>query len=109
MSELLYDVDLIFGYEPLSLPDGSGNDEKDGLDRVADIEEIKPFLAKIHQTYDISYIAFTQRKFLTIKETAYKDFYLHQINSHKLKKSMSIFLIDWVQEMHLVSVSFMEL
>ncbi|MCH4460401.1 sugar kinase [Staphylococcus haemolyticus] len=74
MSELLYDVDLIFGYEPLSLPDGSGNDEKDGLDRVADIEEIKPFLAKIHQTYDISYIAFTQRKIFNHKRNRLQGF-----------------------------------
>lgn len=90
MSELLYDVDLIFGYEPLSLPGEDGKDLKDGLDRMANIEDIRPFLTKIHQTYNINYIAFTQRKFLTIKETAYKDFFLHQINSNKLKQLRSI-------------------
>ena len=31
MSELLYDVDLIFGYEPLSL--GEDGKDLDGLDR----------------------------------------------------------------------------
>lgn len=43
MSELLYDVDLIFGYEPLSLPGEDGKDLKDGLDRMANIEDIRPF------------------------------------------------------------------
>ncbi|MCJ1669094.1 sugar kinase [Staphylococcus sp. NRL 19/737] len=67
MSELLYDTDLIFGYEPLLLPDDQGNDYKDGLERMANIEEIKPILAKIHQKYDIKYIAFTQRKIFNHK------------------------------------------
>ena len=43
MSELLYDVDLIFGYEPLSPPGEDGKDLKDGLDRMANIEDIRPF------------------------------------------------------------------
>ena len=43
MSELLYDVDLIFGYEPLSLHGEDGKDLKDGLDRMANIEDIRPF------------------------------------------------------------------
>ena len=63
-------------------------DLKDGLDRMANIEDIRPFLTKIHQTYNINYIAFTE-KILTIKETAYRiSFY--QINSNKLKQLRSI-------------------
>ena len=80
MSDILYDVDLVFGYEPIALPDDKGHDQKDGLDRMADIDVIRPYLIQIHEKYNVQYIAFVQRKFLTIKETAYKDFYLQRIN-----------------------------
>ncbi|PNZ66248.1 sugar kinase [Staphylococcus croceilyticus] len=62
MSQLLPNVDLIFGYEPLSLPDDQNNDKKDGLDRLANIETLEPILKEIQEKYDIKYIAFTQRK-----------------------------------------------
>ncbi|MCI2774391.1 sugar kinase [Staphylococcus petrasii] len=62
MSELLPYVDLIFGYEPLLLPDGNNGDKKDGLDRLESIDVLKPILTEIQQKYDIKYIAFTQRK-----------------------------------------------
>ena len=28
MSDILYDVDLVFGYEPIALPDDKGHDQK---------------------------------------------------------------------------------
>ena len=65
MSELLPYVDVLFGYEPVALPDISNDashDKKDHLSRYEDIEVLKPILQEIHQKYDISYIAFTQRK-----------------------------------------------
>ncbi|WP_436854467.1 PfkB family carbohydrate kinase [Staphylococcus caeli] len=62
LSLLLPYVDLIFGYEPLSLPDHYGKDKKDGLSRHADEATLKPILQEIHDKYDIAYIAFTQRK-----------------------------------------------
>lgn len=62
MSKLLPYVDLVFGYEPISLPDEQGNDLKDGLDRLESIENLSFYLNEIHQRYNIQYIAFTQRK-----------------------------------------------
>lgn len=52
--------DVIFGYEPLELI-VDGKDIKDGLERNPDIETLKPILQKIHEVYDVSHIAFTQR------------------------------------------------
>ncbi|PTE68379.1 sugar kinase [Staphylococcus devriesei] len=62
MSELLPYVNLIFGYEPLSLPNDNNEDKKDSLNRLADIKILKPILKEITEKYDINYIAFTQRK-----------------------------------------------
>lgn len=78
MSELLPYVDLIFGYEPLSLTNEDGTDKKNGLDRLASIETLKPYLAEIHERYDIEYIAFTQRKNFTNSRNRLQDFISHR-------------------------------
>lgn len=78
MSELLPYVDLIFGYEPLSLTNEDGTDKKDGLDRLASIETLKPYLAEIHERYDIEYIAFTQRKNFTNSRNRLQGFISHR-------------------------------
>ncbi|MFI9031398.1 PfkB family carbohydrate kinase [Staphylococcus pasteuri] len=74
MSDILYDVDLVFGYEPIALPDNEGHDQKDGLDRMADIEEIQPYLEQIHDKYNIKYIAFVQRKIFSHKRNRLQVF-----------------------------------
>ncbi|WP_414048958.1 PfkB family carbohydrate kinase [Macrococcus animalis] len=62
MTKLLPYIDVLFGYEPINLKDKQGRDIKDGLNRLASIEEIQPILKEIHERYNIKYIAFTQRK-----------------------------------------------
>lgn len=93
MSELLYDVDLIFGYEPLSLPGEDGKDLKDGLDRMANIEDIRPFLTKIHQTYNINYIAFTQRKIFNHKRNRLQGF-LSTPNQLEQTETVEVDILD---------------
>lgn len=80
MSKLLPYVDLVFGYEPLALPSEDGTDKKDGLDRLASIETLKPYLAEIHERYAIEYIAFTQRKNFTNSRNRLQGFISHRNN-----------------------------
>lgn len=74
MSDILYDVDLVFGYEPIALPDDKGHDQKDGLDRMADIDVIRPYLIQIHEKYNVQYIAFVQRKIFNHKRNRLQGF-----------------------------------
>lgn len=60
MPQYIKYCDVIFGYEPLELIE-NGEDIKDGLERNPDTETLKPILQKIHEVYDVSHIAFTQR------------------------------------------------
>src|SRR5699024_2760086 len=60
MTKFVKYCDVIFGYEPFELIE-NGIEVKDGLERNPDAETLKPILNKIHETYDISHIAFTQR------------------------------------------------
>lgn len=75
MSELLNDVDIIFGYEPLSLIDkATGKDMKEGLKRDATLNDLRPILKEIHDTYNITHIAFTQRKIFNSKRNRLQGF-----------------------------------
>ncbi|AVQ34593.1 sugar kinase [Staphylococcus muscae] len=77
MSELLPYVDVLFGYEPVALPDETRNnksDKKDGLSRDEDIEVLQPILQEIHEKYEIPYIAFTQRKIFDTKRNRLQGF-----------------------------------
>lgn len=60
MTRFVEYCDVIFGYEPFELIE-NGREVKDGLERNPDAETLKPILNKIHETYGISHIAFTQR------------------------------------------------
>ncbi|WP_233680842.1 PfkB family carbohydrate kinase [Macrococcoides caseolyticum] len=62
MSKLLQYVDVLFGYEPISLPDTDGQDKKDGLERLEKPATLLPYIQEIQQRYNIQYLAFTQRK-----------------------------------------------
>ncbi|RXK17404.1 sugar kinase [Macrococcus sp. DPC7161] len=62
MSELLSYVDVLFGYEPVTLLNAYGQEIKDNLSRFESPETLQPILKKIHETYDVKYIAYTQRK-----------------------------------------------
>lgn len=63
MPQYIKHCDVIFGYEPLALIE-NGKDIKDGLERNPDSASLKPVLQKIHEVYDVSHIAFTQRTVL---------------------------------------------
>lgn len=60
MTKFVKYCDVIFGYEPFELLE-DGVELKDGLERNPDAETLQPILNKIHETYGISHIAFTQR------------------------------------------------
>lgn len=63
MPQYIKYCDVIFGYEPLELLE-DGKDIKNGLERNPDIKILKPVLQKIHEVYNVSHIAFTQRTVL---------------------------------------------
>ncbi|MCS4486565.1 sugar kinase [Staphylococcus americanisciuri] len=74
MSKLLPYVDVLFGYEPVALPATSTQDKKDHLSRYEDIKVLTPILQEIQQKYDITYIAFTQRKIFTATRNRLQGF-----------------------------------
>ena len=75
MSELLHDVDVIFGYDPIALIDkDTGEDKKDTLTRNPSLQQLRPILKEIHNTYNISYIAFTQRKIFNHRRNRLQGF-----------------------------------
>ncbi|WP_414055616.1 PfkB family carbohydrate kinase [Macrococcus equi] len=74
MSLLLPYVDVLFGYEPVALPDASGQDKKAGLKRLEKVETLSPYIQEIQQRYNIQYLAFTQRKIFTSSRNRLQGF-----------------------------------
>ncbi|WP_462422155.1 PfkB family carbohydrate kinase [Salinicoccus sp. Marseille-QA3877] len=74
MPQYIKYCDVIFGYEPLELIE-NGEDLKDGLERNPDTDTLKPILQKIHEVYDVSHIAFTQRTVLHTNKHIIKGVY----------------------------------
>ena len=96
MSELLYDVDIIFGYEPLTLIDeATGIDKKANLKRDAILHDLRPILKEIHDTYHVTYIAFTQRKIFNSKRNRLHGF-LSTSNELVETASIDIDILDRV-------------
>ncbi|UEX90217.1 sugar kinase [Staphylococcus ratti] len=94
MSELLYDVDLIFGYEPITLlNEVTGKDKKEGLTRNPPINVLRPLLKEIHETYDITYIAFTQRKNFSPKRNRLHG-YISTINNLVETEFVDVEIVD---------------
>lgn len=85
MSELLPDVDIIFGYEPLNLINiATGEDKKYTLSRNPSLDDLRPILKEIHELYDLRYIAFTQRKIFNHKRNRLQSFIS---TTHEMVKS----------------------
>lgn len=89
MPQYIKYCDVIFGYEPLELIE-DGKDIKDGLERNPDTETLQPILKKIHEVYDVSHIAFTQRTVIHSNKHIIKGVYstpsgLVETNTYKVE------------------------
>lgn len=66
MSELVKHVDVCIGVEPLQLHDANGRDLKDNLPENPEANDYKEIIRKLHEQYEIKYLAMTFRENLSV-------------------------------------------
>ena len=76
MTELMKDVDVCIGVEPLQLLDNGGKDIKDNLPEHPVSDDYKEIMKECMKRFDIKYIAMTYRNSLSV-------------NHHRLKALLS--------------------
>lgn len=76
MTELMQDVDVCIGVEPLQLLDAEGNEIKDRLPAKPGPDDYKEIMKEMHRQFDLKYIAMTFRNQLSV-------------NHHQLKALLS--------------------
>jgi 2-dehydro-3-deoxygluconokinase len=76
MTELMQDVDVCIGVEPLQLLDEEGNEMKDRLPEKPTPDDYKEIMQEMHRRWDLKYIAMTYRNQLSV-------------NHHQLKALLS--------------------
>ncbi len=59
MTELIKDVDVCIGVEPLQLLDEDGTDMKDRLPEHPGVDDYKDIMKELHKRFDIKYLAMT--------------------------------------------------
>ena len=73
MTELIKDVDVCIGVEPLQLLDEEGKDLKDYLPEHPCVEDYKDIIKELHRRYDIKYLAMTFREHLSVNRNRLKS------------------------------------
>ncbi|WP_342433182.1 sugar kinase [Neobacillus sp. FSL H8-0543] len=66
MTELIKDVDVCIGIEPLQLLDRDGQDIKDRLPKHPSPQDLKSIMSQLHQQYGMKYIAMTKREHVSV-------------------------------------------
>ena len=72
MTELIKDVDVCIGVEPLQLLDKDGTDIKDRLPEHPDVDDYKNIMNELHKRFDIKYLAMTFRNHLSVNRNRLK-------------------------------------
>ena len=72
MTELIKDVDVCIGVEPLQLLDEEGKDLKDYLPEHPCVDDYKEIIKELHKRYDIKYLAMTFREHLSVNKNRLK-------------------------------------
>ena len=72
MTELIKDVDVCIGVEPLQLLDKDGTDIKDRLPEHPDVDDYKDIMNELHKRFDIKYLAMTFRNHLSVNRNRLK-------------------------------------
>ena len=72
MTELIKDVDVCIGVEPLQLLDKDGTDIKDRLPEHPGVDDYKDIMNELHKRFDIKYLAMTFRNHLSVNRNRLK-------------------------------------
>ena len=72
MTELIKDVDVCIGVEPLQLLDEDGTDMKDRLPEHPGVDDYKDIMNELHKRFDIQYLAMTFRNHLSVNRNRLK-------------------------------------
>jgi 2-dehydro-3-deoxygluconokinase len=72
MTELIKDVDVCIGVEPLQLLDDEGKDLKDCLPEHPCVDDYKDIIKELHKRFDIKYLAMTFREHLSVNKNRLK-------------------------------------
>ena len=72
MTELIKDVDVCIGVEPLQLLDEAGKDLKDCLPEHPCVDDYKDIIKELHKRFDIKYLAMTFREHLSVNKNRLK-------------------------------------
>ena len=72
MTELIKDVDVCIGVEPLQLLDDEGKDIKDCLPEHPCVDDYKEIIKELHKRFDIKYLAMTFREHLSVNKNRLK-------------------------------------
>ena len=72
MRELIHDVDVCIGIEPLQLPDEQGKDLKDRYKRPWSVENSKEIMKKLFRVYPIKKLAMTFRESISVNRNRLK-------------------------------------
>ena len=76
MTELIKDVDVCIGIEPLQLLDENGQDIKDRLPETSSPEDYKKIMSELHKQFGIKYIAMTKREHLSVNRNRLHAFFV---------------------------------
>ncbi len=85
MTELMQDVDVCIGVEPLQLLDDDGNEIKDRLPEKPDLDDYKEIMQEMHQRLNLKHIAMTFRNQLVCQSSSIEG------PSFRWKQLLSIF------------------
>jgi 2-dehydro-3-deoxygluconokinase len=73
MTELIKDVDVCIGVEPLQLLDEDGKDIKDNLPEHPCVDDYKEIIKELQKRFDIKYLAMTFREHLSVNRNRLKS------------------------------------
>ena len=95
MTELIKDVDVCIGVEPLQLLDKDGTDIKDRLPEHPDVDDYKDIMNELHKRFDIKYLAMTFRNHLSVNRNRLKTM-LSDGNSFYESAEIEVDIVDRV-------------
>ncbi|WP_394237005.1 PfkB family carbohydrate kinase [Niallia oryzisoli] len=87
MTELIKDVDVCIGIEPLQLLDSNGQDIKEQLPETPDLDDYKKIMFEMQRQFGTKYIAMTKRTHLSVNRNRLQAFLF---DGHELYQSSDV-------------------
>lgn len=95
MTELIKDVDVCIGIEPLKLVDSDGLDMKDKFREVPNLDDYKRIMEVMHEQFGIEYVAMTKRTHLSVNRNRLQAFLFDGSNFYQ-SSEVEVDIIDRV-------------